>query len=154
MKILWCQVAHGDITSGNLSYEGISWHENVSMTISPRKQFLFSVQELLMKVEQPPVIVRIFYASLCKSMFQNDCNLTSHSGRTLGRHHKAVFVPWLLNCTKSAGKKFSYITIQESCQGKNCALLTIMYSFYQKESGLVCIVYLAVEHQVVSWCFT
>ena len=51
MKMLWCQVAHGDIPVDNLSYEGISRHEKISMTISPRKYVLFSVQELLMKVE-------------------------------------------------------------------------------------------------------
>lgn len=79
-------------------YHGIK----TSVTMSPREKVLFSVQELLIK----PVIVRICYLSLSKSMFQNDCNLKSPSKRTLGRHHKAVFIPWLLNCT-------TCITIQE-----------------------------------------
>lgn len=118
MKVLQCQVAHCDIPSEHLSYEGILWHENTSMTVSPRKQVLFSAQELLMKTEQSPVIVRMCYVSLSKSMFQNDHNLKSYSKRMLGRHHQAGFILWLIKCTKSVGKQISYITTQENCQGK------------------------------------
>lgn len=152
MKMLWCQVVHRDIPSENMSYEGVSWHENISMTVSPRKQVLFSVQELLMKVEQPPVIVRLCYASLSKSMFQNDCNLKSHSK---GRHHKAVFILWLLNCTKSVGKKFFYITVQESCHRKNYALLTILYSLFTRSNRAQFVQHtLQLSIKGVSWCFT